>query len=97
MTFTNFSSITQYVRSDVYARELKRRAPGVFIGNLDWFLRKHKTRLVDAGALLLRRGPGGNLVDPNAMDQLISDILREESDRFIREARPSVFGGSASA
>jgi len=47
-------------------------------GALQWFIRKHRKRLVDSGQLILRSGPGGHFVGPR-FGSLVLEILREES------------------
>ena len=48
-------------------------------GSVLWFTRKHKKRLVDKGALILRKGPGGHLVNAPRFESEALQIMREES------------------
>ena len=50
------------------------RSPGA----LQWFVRKHRKRLVESGQLILRAGPGGHFCGPRFGDEVLK-ILREES------------------
>ncbi len=47
-------------------------------GSLQWFIRKHRKRLVDSGQLILRSGPGGHFVGPR-FGSIVIELLREES------------------
>lgn len=47
-------------------------------GALQWFIRKHRQRLVDSGKLILRSGPGGHFVHRD-FGSIVLEILREES------------------
>lgn len=44
----------------------------------EWFIRKHRAELVEAGELILRRGNCGSLVGPG-FGALVLKILRRES------------------
>ena len=48
-------------------------------GALQWFVRKHRKRLVESGQLILRSGPGGHYVGPD-FGSVVLEILREESE-----------------
>jgi len=43
----------------------------------DWFIRRHRDRLIQSGQLIVRRGSAGNLVGPR-FDAEVLAILREE-------------------
>lgn len=51
-------------------------------GALQWFVRKHRRRLVDSGKLILRGGPGGHYVHRD-FGVVVLQILREESARNV--------------
>jgi hypothetical protein len=50
-------------------------------GSLDWFIRQHKSELVDSGELIVRRGPGGTLLGPNFGRVAVKILQRETSGR----------------
>ena len=47
-------------------------------GSINWFIRKHRQRLVESGQLILRSGPGGHYVGPR-FGAIVLEILRNES------------------
>ena len=61
----------------------KSEAPHVFPtkSSLEWFGRQHRDRLVSSGALLLRWGRAGSLVDPERMSAEVLSILAEQAQR----------------
>lgn len=57
--------------------------------SLEWFIRRHRDRLIASGQLLLRHGRGGNLVGPRFGDVAL-EIMREESRARAAECRDRV-------
>lgn len=45
--------------------------------SFEWFLRRHKVKLIEAGVLIVRQGRGGAIVGPG-IDGVVLDILRQE-------------------
>lgn len=50
----------------------------------EWFIRRHRARLVESGQFIIRKGSAGSLVGPG-FDRVVLDILREESQRALSE------------
>jgi hypothetical protein len=44
----------------------------------EWFIRRHRARLVQSGQLIVRKGQAGSLVGPQ-FDSVVLAILRDES------------------
>ena len=44
--------------------------------SMDWFIRRNRERLLASGQLIIRNGPGGNVVGPR-FDDIVLEILRE--------------------
>ncbi len=63
-------------------------APNVFPtqSSFEWFVRKHRARLVESGQLIVRTGSAGNLVGPD-IERVVLEILREESAKESKAAR----------
>jgi len=51
----------------------------------EWFVRRHRDRLIESGQFIPRSGPGGSLVGPN-IDRVVLQILREEGARASQAA-----------
>lgn len=51
-------------------------------GSLEWYLRKHKERLIDAGALLLLRGTW--YARPEAFDAEVLKIAQEDARAWVQ-------------
>lgn len=50
--------------------------------SFEWFIRKHRPRLVKSGQFIIRKGSAGSLVGPG-FDRVVLEIMREESARAI--------------
>lgn len=59
----------------------REQASGLFgtTGSWEWFKRKNHTELVESGALIVRRGRAGDLVDVEAIGRVVQTILMRES------------------
>ncbi len=70
-------SLADFRRVEEWQRE---RGGSVFrsLGALQWFIRQHKTRLLDRGVLITRFGPGGNLLAA-AFEREALAIIREQA------------------
>ena len=55
-------------------------------GSFEWFARMHTRELVKSGALILRKGRSGNLVNPGIMNMLAPELLRMDSLARINQA-----------
>lgn len=44
---------------------------------VEWFMRRHRQRLITEGVLLPRRGPGGSLIDLERFGDVALRIVRE--------------------
>ena len=67
----------QFLRKDDWYRN---EGGGLFptAGSLEWFLRKYRRELVEAGVIIVRAGPGGTFCAPN-FGTIATRILRRES------------------
>lgn len=54
--------------------------------SLEWFLRRNYARLVQDQAVIVRRGRGGNLIDPEVFDRTVGSILREASLQLVPDS-----------
>ena len=50
----------------------------------EWFIRRHRVRLVESGQFIIRKGSAGSLVGPG-FDRVVLEIMREESQRALME------------
>jgi len=59
----------------------RERAASLFCtdASWEWFKRKNHTELVESGALIVRRGRAGDLVDSDAIGRVVQTILVRES------------------
>ena len=60
-----------------------------FTGSLTWFIRKHKARLVKAGALWPKQGPGGFLIHPDNMEREAKAIVADEYQEAVAKVLES--------
>lgn len=50
--------------------------------SLEWFIRRHRQRIIESGQLIVRKGSAGSLVGPG-FARVVLEIMREESARAI--------------
>lgn len=83
---TSQGSLSDLVRPADFARARQAIFPSV--GSFDWFVRQHRARLVEVGALVFLAGR--NYVHPSRADQIIAAIGREQAARGMGAGLPSV-------
>ena len=81
------SSVQQAAESGLLPKQFQRKddwyrneGGGLFptTGSYEWFLRKYRKALSEAGAVIVRDGPGGTFIAPN-FGAVAVEILRRES------------------
>ena len=63
---------------------VKQRGGKAFptFASVEWFIRRHRQRLIESGQFIIRKGSAGSLVGPG-FDRVVLEIMREESARAI--------------
>ena len=47
--------------------------------SLDWFIKRHRRELIEAGALIPREGRSGSLIEPDKFGHAVIDILKRRA------------------
>lgn len=81
------NEVNERVSDWILIREwVKTRGGQIFptFSATEWFIRRHRPRLVASGQFIVRKGSAGSVVGP-AFDAVVLAILREESARAVSE------------
>jgi hypothetical protein len=67
---------------------LKRHAKPFFTsrGSIDWFIKTHRAELVKGGALIVREGRHGSIVEIDKFSQAVIDIFSRRSVEKVKQA-----------